>query len=359
MNVLSNPLLACICLLGAAQAFAGGATARPGHQNRRPLVAAAPSPDRSAQPCMTSEKHQRNVWPPAASLWGTLRTWNTRHRPDERSSVLTSVALDRAAYFKTGPQALTLENARLIPVPATSRGVPGTVLRGSDSNNKPVDVVICRADPDVTGDSEVIWYQIKALNAATGEWENPCVGTGQEPNPPATALRGYWDEAGRHHDDPNRFTFACRHGALARCIDWGYRPWAKKNGRSLAPFHQACTRMARADYCGDGRSHIRQETPIDMYDGLGINVRTREASRNWDPDRAAFEAAWAPDGAVCVARTRDGTSPKKLVEECRGRLKEGSMVDLGDGDQCALRRNDMNSGTVLLRNRTYETRTNF
>ena len=28
--------------------------------------------------------------------------------------------------------------------------------------------------------------------------------------------------------------------------------------------------MVRADYCGDGRSHTREDTTIDMYDGLGV-----------------------------------------------------------------------------------------
>ena len=37
---------------------------------------------------------------------------------------------------------------------------------------------------------------------------------------------------------------------------------------SLASYHQACTRMARADYCGDGTSHTQDGTWIEYYDKL-------------------------------------------------------------------------------------------
>ena len=44
-------------------------------------------------------------------------------------------------------------------------------------------------------------------------------------------------------------------GAIAKCVLWGYRPWATYNGTPLAQYHQACTRMVRADYCGTGTSY--------------------------------------------------------------------------------------------------------
>jgi hypothetical protein len=66
---------------------------------------------------------------------------------------------------------------------------------------------------------------------------------------------------------------------------------------SLAPYYQACVRLVRADYCGDGIGHTRDNTPIDIFDTIGIQ-RDEPA-----PDMT-FEAAWGPQGAVCVRHTR-------------------------------------------------------
>jgi hypothetical protein len=164
---------------------------------------------------------------------------------------------------------------------------------------------------------------------------------------------GVWDERGARRDAPGRFTFACENGAIAKCIDWGYEPWAKKDGRSLAELHQACTRMARADYCGDGRSHTLEDNPIDMYDSLGLLSRTTEAVPGWSPERASFEAAWTPEGAACLARTRDGRAVETVLAACPGRF-ETVAEEFGEGDRCAVRRKGWRPGAVLLRNQSYE-----
>lgn len=88
-------------------------------------------------------------------------------------------------------------------------------------------------------------------------------------------------------------TFACRGDALAKCVEFGYRPWASVAGVSLRDYHQACTRMIRADYCGDGVAHTVDGTPIHVLDELGIQSE--------DPDADyVVEAEWGPDGATCL-----------------------------------------------------------
>lgn len=72
----------------------------------------------------------------------------------------------------------------------------------------------------------------------------------------------------------------------------GYAPWS-----GGADVHQTCTRMARADYCGKGTSFTRDGTAIDVYDTLGVQTATGDASMR-------FEAAWGPSGALCVSRPR-------------------------------------------------------
>src|SRR5262245_30501461 len=47
-----------------------------------------------------------------------------------------------------------------------------------------------------------------------------------------------------------RVQLVCSSGAIGKCIRWGYPPWlASRLGRAV---HDACVRMVRADYGGDG-----------------------------------------------------------------------------------------------------------
>ena len=66
---------------------------------------------------------------------------------------------------------------------------------------------------------------------------------------------------------------------------------------SNADVHQSCTRLARADYCGDGRPWTLDGTTIDAYDVLGVQARLGDPS-------FGFEAAWGEHGAICVNETR-------------------------------------------------------
>lgn len=109
---------------------------------------------------------------------------------------------------------------------------------------------------------------------------------------------GVWDERGAHHDSSELSTFACATGAIGKCVLWGYAP-----DRVGAELHQACTRMVRADYCGDGTSFTKDGTQIDVFDARGIVAPANEAS-------FLFEAGWGENGAVCVSRTRfEGSRP--------------------------------------------------
>jgi hypothetical protein len=219
----------------------------------------------------------------------------------------------------------------------------GTVLRGSDSAGRPVEVAICGAEAGAGGLS---WYRVQAWNPVAGAWQNPCARAAGASDPKALAVAGVWDGAGAHADRPGQFTFACQNGAIAKCADWGYQPWASKGGQSLADLHQACTRMARADYCGDGRSHTADGTIINVYDALGVQLPSSQPGR---PD--AFEAAWAPDGATCIATPRRGQSLGDVLRGCEGRFEPTSDVDLGGGDRCVVRRKGTGRPDARLRSR--------
>ncbi|MBC8071058.1 MAG: hypothetical protein IAG13_22225 [Deltaproteobacteria bacterium] len=105
-------------------------------------------------------------------------------------------------------------------------------------------------------------------------------------------VAGGWDARGAHADDTDVVTFSCEDGVIAKCVGWGYSPWDTD-----AQTHQGCTRMARADYCGDGVSWTLDGTIVDLYDRLGVQQMTPDS-------RFRFEAAWGPDGAICASRTR-------------------------------------------------------
>jgi hypothetical protein len=112
------------------------------------------------------------------------------------------------------------------------------------------------------------------------------------------------------------FELVCTAGSKVKCVRFGYAPWATgADGRSLRPLWEACNRMVRADYGGQGEATTLDGQIIDMYDPQGIQ----------SPDMLpghGFEAGWAPDGAVCVnhVRVRQNTSLEQL-EARHPRLK--------------------------------------
>ena len=155
-----------------------------------------------------------------------------------------------------------------------------------------------------TGD--VYFYSISWRDDAVGAWSSLCTDGSGSPIE-AIAIPNYWDMGtGARVDDSNAVTFACRGAVLAKCIEWGYVPWKtgtmcdqKGNNcvvKSLRDHHQACTRLARADYCGNGRSYTFNGTPIDVFDRVSPKLQARTTSGDAWP----VEAEWSPNGATCV-----------------------------------------------------------
>lgn len=143
--------------------------------------------------------------------------------------------------------------------------------------------------------------------ARDGDWRPFCAPDAQGERT-AVVLAGTYDTRNTAHADPARVTFACTRGVLAKCYRWGYRSWL---GEGLAAAHQACVRMAMADYCGDGRPWTRDGTLIDKWDTLVPPVQRRDGS-----DREMlFEAAWTPAGAACMAHRRWTGLPEEFYPQ--------------------------------------------
>ena len=162
-----------------------------------------------------------------------------------------------------------------------------------------------------TSDPDINLYGVSVLPPGAASWQPLCTDLNGDAVK-AIPLRGYWDESqgtptgGDHFDSPSEVTFACTGYTLAKCVEIGYKPWKSTVECSspgvchtipLAYHHQACTRMLRADYCGDGTPTTRDGTLVDIADSLGME--SPEAPASW-----AFEAEWGAEGAACVKNTR-------------------------------------------------------
>jgi hypothetical protein len=171
---------------------------------------------------------------------------------------------------------------------------------------------IAAAQPDTTvntmpehADNRDIWlYRIEYIqenSPGRDDWHNVCSKDGAGGPGLGMFVDGRWNPDGSWQT--GGYTFACTSGVVAKCArGWGYKPWERlvdTHGRvvEMRPLHQACTRAARADYCGDGISHTRDGTVVDMFDVHGFN-------RPESHPEFAREAGFSPNGARWVARER-------------------------------------------------------
>lgn len=177
---------------------------------------------------------------------------------------------------------------------ASNEDLIGSVLvaRGEGGIRNAYRIDAIEVDPkDPTG--ETLLYAFSSKDPRTGVWASAC-------KPDAAGFRrgfplaGVWTPGGDHVRAAGRFEIACTSGALGKCVRMGYKPWKSD---AMWDRHQACVRMVRADYCGDGVGHTRDGTPIDVYDDAGIQSDEPAPGMS-------FEAGWGKDGAVCVSRTR-------------------------------------------------------
>jgi hypothetical protein len=161
-----------------------------------------------------------------------------------------------------------------------------------------------RSTMPVHADNRDVWlFEVQHTTAAQPterDWQSFCQ-PDRHQQTRGMFLDGRWRADGSW--DARGYTFACTNGVLAKCArNWGYKPWKQvtlPGGEriSLQPLHQACTRAARADYCGDGISHTRNGTLIDLFDRYGLNVREQVEGFH-------AEAGFTARGASWIARPR-------------------------------------------------------
>ncbi|RYZ39125.1 MAG: hypothetical protein EOO71_21310 [Myxococcaceae bacterium] len=144
----------------------------------------------------------------------------------------------------------------------------------------------------------------------------------------ALAVPNAWSTSGDLLQNPNYFTFACAPsdqgsagkpffvggGVISKCIDWGYAPWAGDSATTdtaAREYHQLCTRMAVADYCGEGKSNTLDGTPLSF---MGPQAAAAISLQGKLPEQLgttghSLEAVWTMDACglarpVCLGKRR-------------------------------------------------------
>ncbi len=252
-----------------------------------------------------------------ATLWG-VALQDLRVERGELIAERNGVTLRGAAL--TGARL----NAQVRDVEASP---PATVLVSYRIDK--VKKELSKYDPTHTGSTFL--YTLEQWVADSSSWKPAC--------PPdadgrrvAIPLAATWDEHGDRIVSSSLFTLACTTGVIAKCYRWGYRPWVTGYG-DLTAMHWTCTRLARADYCGNGVSHTQDGTWINIWDTLPAPGPIQH--HGTPPVGMIFEAGWRTDGAVCLSHTRwlrngaviAGMCPDRLILPGLGPLVCGSQLE--------------------------------
>jgi hypothetical protein len=224
---------------------------------------------------------------------------------------LNGTALANSHVSSVPLQQIWLEGSELVSRSTSNQVLRGAALVGTELQDAVGHSLRLRIDA-VSAQGDTWHYTVSYW--AEG-WKPLCpADEGSAQGLAAIALAGRWDYrhgvvgGGAHVSEPGMITFACVNAALGKCVRFGYAPWRQTvqctsegvcQSVSLAEHHQACTRMLRADYCGDGRSFTRDGMLINLYDGAGIQLDTE----SW-----ATEAEWDAQGARCISQRRLGAS---------------------------------------------------
>jgi hypothetical protein len=171
-----------------------------------------------------------------------------------------------------------------------------------------IDVTPAASPADAT-----YYYEISFINVTTKSKKRAYVcGVNDDGSVRrAIPLQGGWDYrsgvpgGGSRIDEPNAITFACEGYALYKCVDFGYKPWTTASHGDMRNHHEACTRLIRADYCGDGTSWTVDGTLVNVFDNLGVQPDTE----TWPT-----EAEWDQDGAICLSHQRIQNMP--TIPQC-------------------------------------------
>lgn len=306
----------------------------------------------------TTSTHQTQLVPEqcGSSLSSLRRSMNGRAL---QGLTLSAATVTRVTKGCVEVADLHLEGSTLVGTlqGQTIRGADfiGSTVTQVDPDGVTVFTVISDVQVDASDPSnETLLYSLQSQNPIDGKITEACA-PDAEGKRFAIPVPGTWDKTGAHQRSTSQFTFGCTSAAIGKCVQLGYRPWKSVNGQSLEGYHQACTRMIRFDYCGDGTTHTVDGTEVDVYDLLKINTRDSLLLM-------PFDAAWSEDGAYCIERQRwirlsllhgitlQALLPTACLNKFELTLAESSPVD--PLDLCSVRSKTIPRSAVKLDNRS-------
>jgi hypothetical protein len=192
--------------------------------------------------------------------------------------------------------------------------VGATLVIAIDGKGVRVRIDGVERDPDARNGA--VWLHTLSAQTSDGSWQNLC-GPGPDGRRQGFPLAGRPRPDGMMEDaPPGTFELVCTSGGQGKCVRFGYLPWSAGGAASLRDLYNACIRMVRADYCGDGTATTKDGQEIDIYDDHGIQ-------RPENMPVMDFEAGWTSAGAMCVrhVRVKENISLEALVAACP-RLKD-------------------------------------
>lgn len=210
-------------------------------------------------------------------------------RANPRASALTQTWLEGSVF-----------HAESASGPVSGMDFLGASFVGELGDGTTVPLRVDDIQPGTGANGDIWVYRVSYYSRELDAWKPICTADGGG-TLGAIAVAGRWDYrqgvpgGGSKTTDAQSFTFACEGAAIAKCIRFGYRPWGGvAGGRDLGELHQSCTRMVRADFCGDGASFTVDGTWVNLYDASGV----QRDSEGW-----SVEAEWDTQGARCRAQT--------------------------------------------------------
>jgi hypothetical protein len=203
---------------------------------------------------------------------------------------------------------------------------PGAVLHAVEACGKALRPTVivrsCQSIPELPGAQGAVTCQVDVKDVP-GICKFKPFNAILDPDPVhhrgVTIVRGFWDATAAWHDEPGVVTLSCdaksngldvqqfeaSDGAITKCVrTFLLDPTAFNDA------FQACVRMVRADYCGDGMPHTFLGTEVGVstpHDPMTVPECTQHG---------CFEASWSKNGAVCIARTR-WSGPGMGLDACQ------------------------------------------
>lgn len=172
-------------------------------------------------------------------------------------------------------------------------------------------------DIEPSADPEILHYFVSY--DAGSAWMPLCRNEAGDPST-AIPVAGRWDYStgtltgGSYISDSTAFTLGCSAGVIHKCVEFGYKPWEAIEECHSGQCHvvsklhllQACTRMMRADYCGNGTPHTVNGTTVNLFDNFGI--------QDDESVTLTLEAEWTINGASCVKHARWGQGGQTVID---------------------------------------------